>query len=169
MLNSKQNNLPESNTENSENRKNHEQNFTGKKRMIEKRKEQVFLLNSQGYSNQEIAEKLGVSLSTIEKDVHESKFLSVKLYRRLIDTGMLECYAESYFQLQAVRKELWIKYRTGRVEERMNALNQLKDLILKMCSLFGIPPSKITSAMMQKAAIKSMIFEDELDNESKSN
>ena len=65
------------------NRKIYAQKFTGLKDKIEERRKKVYLLDLQGFSDQEIAKQTGVSLSTIEKDLHYMKYYCVKWYRDL--------------------------------------------------------------------------------------
>ena len=54
-------------------RKNHEQNLTGTRQKVTKRRKEVYSMHTQGYCNKRIAEHLGVSLSTVEKDIHAKR------------------------------------------------------------------------------------------------
>jgi len=94
-----------------ENRKNQEQKITGLKEKIEKRRKKVYLLDLQGFSNQEIANQLGVSLSSIEKDLHYMKYYCVKWFEDLAQDGSGLRTVESCSQIDIVQKELWSLYR----------------------------------------------------------
>lgn len=103
------------NEKHNENRKNHEQKITGLKEQIEERRRKIYLLDLQGYSNQEIANKLGVSLSTIEKDLYYMKYYCVKWYRDLDESGSGLRVLESCSQIDLVQKELWDLYRNEKL------------------------------------------------------
>jgi len=94
-----------------ENRKNQEQKITGLKEQIEERRKKVYLLDLQGFSNQEIANQLGVSLSSIEKDLHYMKYYCVKWFEDLAQDGSGLRTVESCSQIDIVQKELWSLYR----------------------------------------------------------
>ena len=96
---------------NTKNRKIYAQKFTGLKDKIEERRNKVFHLDLQGFSDQEIAKQTGVSLSTIEKDLHYMKYYCVKWYRdlELGDSGIP--VLESCTQIDMVLNELWGLYR----------------------------------------------------------
>lgn len=102
---------PKENDKHGENRKNQEQKITGLKEKIEERRKKVYLLDLQGFSNQEIANQLGVSLSTVEKDLHYMKYYCVKWYRDLAQDGSGVRLVESCSQIDIVQKELWDLYR----------------------------------------------------------
>lgn len=132
------------------NRKIDEQKITAAKEKIEKRRHQVYLLHLQNFTNQQIAEKLDVSLSTIEKDLHEIKNYTLKLYRMLYETGMIEYYVNAIHQLLIIQKELWVKYREWRVEERISCINKIADISLKICNMFGLKPNQLTKYAFQQ-------------------
>ena len=54
-------------------RKDHEQKLTGSREKITKRRRMTYSLHTQGCSNKRITEHLGVSLSTVEKDIHAKR------------------------------------------------------------------------------------------------
>jgi len=148
-----------------ETRKNQIQKFTGKRVEIQKRRGKIYLLDLQGYSNQEIADKLDVSLSTVEKDIHESRLFSVDLYYRMGISGMFSSYVDCIQELELVKKELWRKYRNGRVEEKQKALTQIGNFALRMCNSFGIQPTKLTPSMMDYMDDKLQVYDAQLNEE----
>jgi len=109
LLNSKENDKPD------ENRNNQEQKITGLKEKIEERRKKIYFLDLQGFSNQEIANQIGISLSTIEKDLHYMKYYCVKWYWDLAQDGYGIRLVESCSQIDIVQKELWSLYRNEKI------------------------------------------------------
>jgi len=93
-----------------ENRKKQERKITVLEK-IEERRKKVYLLDLQGYGNHEISSQLGVSLSTIEKDLHYMKFYCVKWYRDLYGDGSGISLLETCSQIDIIQKELWDLYK----------------------------------------------------------
>ncbi len=112
---------------NTQNRKNYEDKITGTKESIEKRQNKVYLLSLQGYSNNQIANSLGVSLSTIEKDLHYMKYYCLKWTKDLIDTGQEKSLLDVCNQIDLVQAELWNMYRK---EDNVNAKKRILDSIV---------------------------------------
>ena len=81
------------------------------KEKIDQRRTKVYLLNLQGYSNQEIADSLCVSLSTIEKDLHHMRYYCLKWSKQILQMSRATPTAESFYQIDLVQKELWNMYR----------------------------------------------------------
>ena len=110
-----------------QNRKNHEDKFTGTKDGIEKRRNRVYLLGLQGYSNNEIAKSLGVSLSTIEKDLYYMKYYCLKWTEEILDGGSIKSFLDTCNQIDLVQTELWNMYRK---EDDVNAKKRILDSIV---------------------------------------
>ncbi|MEX0640883.1 MAG: ECF-type sigma factor [Nitrosopumilaceae archaeon] len=110
-----------------ENRKNDEQNFTGTKSAIEKRRHKVYLLNLQGFSNTEIAKEINVSLSTVEKDLHYMKYYCIKWTKEILDFGRGKPILDICNQIDLVQSELWKLYRT---EKDVNTKKRILDSIV---------------------------------------
>jgi len=81
------------------------------KEKIDQRRTKVYLLNLQGYSNQEIVDNLDVSLSTIEKDLHHMRYYCLKWSKQILQMSRSTPTAESFYQIDLVQKELWNMYR----------------------------------------------------------
>jgi len=112
---------------NTQNRKNHEAKFTGTKDGIEKRRNKVYLLSLQGYSNNQIAKSLGVSLSTIEKDLNYMKYYCLKWTKDIMDVGRRKSFLDAYNQIDLVQVELWNMYRK---EDDATAKKRILDSIV---------------------------------------
>ena len=87
------------------NRKDSEQNFTVEDRQIE-----AYKMDIQGYKNQEIAEKLDVSISTIEKDLKKFKDEITFKLRKMENRGLNRALYDAILQFNLVRDELWQTY-----------------------------------------------------------
>jgi len=71
------------------------------------RKQKVWDLTLQGFSQEQIAEKLGVSSKTISRDIKEIKKDSVRWMDNLT-RGQIQMYHRSNFEtIEKVTKELW--------------------------------------------------------------
>ncbi len=112
---------------NTQTRKNYEDKITGTKESIEKRRNRVYLLGLQGYSNNEIANSLGVSLSTIEKDLYYMKYYCLKWTKAILDGGGRKTFLDSCNQIDLVQAELWNMYRK---EDDVNAKKRILDSIV---------------------------------------
>lgn len=121
----------------SQNRKNHEEKITVKKLSQFERQKIVYSLDLQGFSNKGISEKLEVSLSTVEKDLHEIKEKAQDWFLSLTWHGMAKSLAAASVQLDEVQKELWRIYRNTDDENmRIKTLNSIANLTMKKKELF---------------------------------
>ena len=87
------------------NRKDSEQNFTVEDRQIE-----AYKMDIQGYKNKKIAEKLDVSISTIEKDLKKFKGEITSKLRNMDNRGLNRALYDAILQFDLVRDELWQIY-----------------------------------------------------------
>jgi len=117
------------------NRKDSEQNFTVEDRQIE-----AYKMDIQGYKNQEIAEKLGVSLSTIEKDLKKFKDEITFKLRKMENGGLNHALYDAILQFNLVRDELWQIY------------SQEKDSLRKQKLLDSIANNAVNKLEMIKNA-----------------
>jgi len=125
---------------NGENRKNYEEKFTGSKQ-LEERRHKVYILDLQGISNNEIATKLGVSLSTIEKDLHYMKYYCLKWSKDIIETGIKKPFVDSIMQIDLIQKELWSLYREEKnVTVKKKLLDSIVSNSIKQKELFKKAP-----------------------------
>ena len=93
------------------NRKMQEQKLTGEKLNKLERQKLVYSMNLQGYTNQEIRKNLNVSLSTIEKDLHEIRLKAKEWFIEVSSSGLAKSLIDAVFQIDFVQKELWKLYR----------------------------------------------------------
>jgi len=129
--------LTDKNDKKSQNRKDYEEKITVKKLSQFERQKIVYLLDLQGFSNKGISEKLDVSLSTVEKDLHEIKEKAKDWFLSLTWHGMAKSLAAASIQLDEVQKELWRTYRNSDDENiRIKTLNSIANLTIKKKELF---------------------------------
>ena len=74
------------------------------KENIEKRRNLVYQLSLQGYSNNEIARQLQVSLSTIEKDLHHMRWHCLKWTHDIIIAGAIKPMFDSYTRIEIAQR-----------------------------------------------------------------
>lgn len=130
-------NFPEEIHTKYENRKEHEEKITAEKKTKLERQKQVYLLNLQGFKNQEIADNLQVSLSTIEKDLHEIREQSKSWFIEMTKNGMGKSFVDAYFQLSLVERELWSMFRqTIQQQLKIKLLSEIADTAFKKKDLF---------------------------------
>jgi len=121
---------------NTKNRKIYEQKFTALKEKIEERRKKVSFLDSQGFSNEEIAKQLEVSLSTIEKDLHDMKYYYLKWSQEMLELDYMKPYLEAKAQLDFIQKEFWIMYRKEENEVvKRQILNSITSLATKKMNI----------------------------------
>jgi len=128
---------PEENNKKHENRKTHEEKITVEKLTKLERQKIVYLLDLQGYSNKEISEKLKVSLSTVEKDLHEISDMATTWFLVLTKNGMAKSLADACIQIDEAQKELWRMYRDSDDKQiQIKILNSIADLTMKKKEIF---------------------------------
>ena len=89
-----------------ENRKNQEEKITVQEK-IEERRQKTYVLDLKGYQNEEIAEKLEVSLSTVEKDL---QFVRNNLQERLMQLdggGYSQAHLDAQEHMKMALRALW--------------------------------------------------------------
>ena len=132
-----------------ENRKIQEQKLTGEKISKLDRQKQVYVMELQGFKNKEIADKIGVSESTIEKDLHEIRENAESWFMDISKNGLDKSMVDALFQTDLVQKELWLLYRgESKNVEKIKILNSIvsnsvKEKELFSFTKFGTPYSKI--------------------------
>ena len=117
---------------NTKNRKIYAQKFTAHKEKIEERRKKVSFLDSQGFSNEEMAKQLVVSPSTIEKDLHHMKYYYLKWSQEMLELDYMKPLLEAKAQLDFIQKELWIMYRKEENDEvKRQILNSITSIATK--------------------------------------
>lgn len=94
---------------------------------INERREKVFFLTSQGLSETEIAEQLGVGQSTISRDLKSIKKQSQKKIESIIEDLLPYEYSKCIMSVEQIIKEGWKIYhdRSGKYSGK-NKLDALK-------------------------------------------
>jgi hypothetical protein len=87
------------------------QKIKNKKQEINKRRNLVYQLDLQGYSNMEIAKQLQVSDATIERDLQHMRLHCLKWARDIIVLNTKKPMLDSYTRIEIAQKELWGLYR----------------------------------------------------------
>jgi len=129
-------NIPEDVDKRYKNRKIQEQKITEEKFSKLERQKQAYTLHLQGYQNNEIAEKLSVSLSTIEKDLHEIREDARNWFKEISKNGLGRSLVDAFLQIDESQKELWRLYRTGKDEAKPKILNEIVNASVKKKELF---------------------------------
>lgn len=137
---------PESIAQKYENRKIQEQiNKVEKLNKLERQK-QVYVMDLQGYQNQEIADKLNISLSTVEKDLHEIREQSKEWFKQVSDSGLLKSLVDGVFQIDYAQKELWKLFREEtKSNEKIKLLDSIINASLKKKEIFWASSQKPSS------------------------
>jgi predicted transcriptional regulator len=95
---------------------------------IDWRRSKVQELNSQGYSQREIAQILQVSNGTVNKDLFILRQQAKHNIKRYIDERLPEEYEKCLVGLNAITKEAWTtSYQTEDKREKIQALSLAKD------------------------------------------
>jgi len=129
-----------------ENRKNQEEKITVKEK-IEERRQKTYVLDLKGYQNEEIAEKLEVSLSTVEKDL---QFVRYNLQERLMQLdmgGYSQAHLDAREHKTMVIHELWqLSEKEENPKVKLNILmsisqiaSDLKELMQNKPDFLGVP------------------------------
>jgi Trp operon repressor len=105
-----------------------EQQKEKEKDRIEWRRSKVQELNSQGYSQRDIAQKLQVSNGTVNKDLSILREQAKSNIKRYIDERLPEEYEKCLVGLNAITREAWTTAQnTEDKREKIHALSLAKD------------------------------------------
>jgi len=99
------------------NRKDYEQNFT-----VEERQLEVYTMDIQGYEDKEIAEKLDVSISTVEKDLKKIRDEIKSKLQKMEGMRLYQALYDAILQLDLVRNGLWQIYEKEKDSSRKQKL-----------------------------------------------
>jgi len=111
----------------------HEQNISIKNK-IDERGKRVWSLLIQGFSQQQIADKLGVSAKTISRDYHQLKIDSIE-WMEALPKGQIQLYHRTKFEMvERVTQELWELYEN--TEDQILKLKILSTIADK-CKLYS--------------------------------
>ena len=124
---------PEEILKKSDKLKTEEEKAKSTKEKIKSRQHEVHVLHLRSFNNKEIAEKLGVSLSTVEKDLHEIRH-DIKCWLDDFRSEGVYCsFRDSFEQLGQIQEELWRKYREEKDPKmQIKIFDSLADKITKL-------------------------------------
>ena len=98
------------------------------KDLIEWRREKVLLLVSQGYSQREIADKIKVSLGTVNKDISYLRDQAKDNIKKYVDEKIPEEYEKCLIGLNSILRESWtISENAIDKREKIEALKLARD------------------------------------------
>lgn len=120
-----------------ENRKNHAQNITVEKLNKIGRQKLVYTMDLQGYQNKEISDALGVSLSTVEKDLCEIRIDARNWFKEVSKSGLSKSLIDAVLQIDFVQKELWRLYREEtKQDSKIKLLDSIVNSSIKKKALY---------------------------------
>lgn len=161
MLDWDETNLPELSFNDSKNRKNQARRLTGTKNLIEERRKKVYLLDLQGYSNQEIAKIVGVHLSTIEKDQNSMRYYCLKWSDAIRTMSRSTPISESCYEIEIVQKELWKMFRGEKNQsQKKKILDSIISNSIRKSSMFKEKWWATIDEMDEKKELEEQIEKD---------
>ena len=129
-----------------ENRKNHVQKITADKKSISNRQKLVHSLDLQGFSNQEIADQINVSLSTVEKDLNEMRQNIRDWFSEIGSEDRYLAFVDAVIHIDMVQKQLWQMAREQKDQkEKVNLLDKITDNAIKKSGLFRTSDAYLTA------------------------
>ena len=104
---------------------------------IEYRRKRVYLLKIQGCTNQKIADKIGTSVSTIEKDLGAIRNHMREWYVEIAYLDKKSAFVSSILQMDVVLRNLWrLFYQETNSAESRKILSQITDTASKKVQMF---------------------------------
>ena len=96
--------------------------------MVEWRREKILLLSSQGYSQRDIADKIKVSVGTVNKDLSYLREQSRENIKKYVDEKIPEEYEKCLTGLNSILRESWsISDKAIDKREKIEALKLARD------------------------------------------
>jgi len=125
---------------------------------IEERRKEVAQMLAQGHNETEIAQILGVHVSTISRDVKLLKKLSKRFVFDLAKGDLTYYYKQCIDGMDEIRREAWSLYKYGdwsqgihlTVKEKIAALRLLKDCDEAKFALLEKGPSMLNVKGMEE-------------------
>ena len=107
---------------------NNEQQHNRQKNMVEWRREKVLLLVSQGFSQRDIADKIKVSVGTVNKDLSYLREQARENIKKYVDEKIPEEYEKCLTGLNSFLRESWsISDKAIDKREKIEALKLARD------------------------------------------
>ena len=119
---------------------------------IEERRRQVGSLIAQSLTERQISAQLGVSQTTVHRDVEALKQMSQEFVYQLAKSDLSYYYKQSIDGLNEVQKEAWIIYRSTssdiQTKDRLSALRLIADCNINRFELLNAGPSVMAMKSM---------------------
>ena len=107
---------------------NNKQQHNKQKNMVEWRREKVLLLVSQGFSQRDIADKIKVSVGTVNKDLSYLREQAKENIKKYVDEKIPEEYEKCLTGLNSILRESWsISDKAIDKREKIEALKLARD------------------------------------------
>jgi len=137
--------------ESGQNRKKQEQDLTGSKKSLEERRKLAYSLDLRGKNNIEIAEQLGVSLSTVEKDLHWCREHVRDWFSEIGSTERYCVLVDALIHFKNVKRDLWTLYYKEKDNlKASNLLCKIAEIVVKENNLYKTPESLLTDFHFKK-------------------
>jgi IS30 family transposase len=121
---------------------------------IEQRRKEVASLVAQSLTESQIAAQLGVSQPTIHRDIEALKEASQQFVHDLARSDLAHYFKQSIDELEEVKKESWIIYRSTnsdvQVKDRLTALRVISDCAVKKFEILQNGPSVMAMQSMHQ-------------------
>jgi len=102
-------------------------------------------LDLQGYTNQEIADHVGVSLSSVEKDLSETRQSIREWFSQLGSEERYMAFVDAVLHIDSVQKQLWKMTREEKdPKEKAKLFQQITDNAEKKVGLFKTSEAYLT-------------------------
>ncbi len=148
------------------NRKNNEQKVTVGKMNVSARCKLIHSLDLQGFSNQEIAKQVNVSVSTVEKDLSEMRQNIRGWFSELGSEERYLAFVDAVINIDTVQTQLWKMVREEKDQkEKVKILEQITNNAIKKAGLFKTSDAYLTAYYFKQKDLsrKELAREELLD------
>ncbi len=141
-----------------ENRKDDEQKFEVKLNISDRRK-LVHTLDVQGFTNQEIADQVGVSVSSVEKDLSETRQSIREWFSQIGSEERYMAFVDAILHLDAIQKQLWKMTREEKdPREKAKLFQQITDNAEKKAGLFKTSEAYLTGYYFKQKDMSAKVM-----------
>jgi DNA-binding transcriptional ArsR family regulator len=112
---------------------------------IEERRRKVASLIAQSFTEEEMAQELGVDQSTISRDIKVLKQMSQQFVCDLAKSELAHCYKQCIDGIEEVKRKAWDMYRSEdgsiKLKDKLLALKLMKIsliIVITVCVFVGL-------------------------------
>jgi IS30 family transposase len=112
---------------------------------IEERRRKVASLIAQSFTEEEMAQELGVDQSTISRDIKVLKQMSQQFVYDLAKSELAHCYKQCIDGIEEVKRKAWDMYRSEdgsiKLKDKLLALKLMKIsliIVITVCVFVGL-------------------------------